>query len=382
MDFGLTLDRLRKSGNFRTIPRGGRDGVIDFSTNDYLGIGTDINLQREFMDDEMHRSVPLTSSASRLLASHQDEYLMLEAMLRDLYGREALLFNSGYHANTGLVSALADRDTVILADRLIHASIIDGIVLSKARFSRFRHNDYAHLEALVQRYYDDCSRILVIAEGIYSMDGDQVDVGRLVELKKRYDKVMLYVDEAHSFGVCGPHGLGLVEACRQTRGTDGNTSVDVVVGTFGKAIGSYGAFCIASEQVKDIAVNTARSFIFSTALPPLSCAWTRWILEKMTSMDSRRERLRELSSKLQSTLRGVTGIDGFASHIQPLVVGDPVKAVELSKSLADKGVKVLPIRTPTVPPGTERLRFSLSASITDQEMNIIADALHGISLVK
>lgn len=380
MDITGVLNHLKESGNYRNIPAAAVYDGVDFSTNDYLGIAADRSLQLEFMDSVDNRMSQLTSSASRLLASRQDEYAALESKLSELYGGQALLFNSGYHANTGLVSSLCDRSTMVLADMLVHASIIDGIVLSRAPFSRFRHNDYNHLETLLKRDYDRYDRFLVVAEGIYSMDGDMADIAGLVALKRRYPKVMLYIDEAHSFGVLGPKGLGLVERYYSDDPAAEPGEVDVVVGTFGKAIGSYGAFSVTSDPIREFAVNTARSFIFSTALPPICCAWTRWILDRVVNMDNRREHLSQLGQSLKKVLSGYQTHDTAASHIQPLIVGDALMAVEMSKHLANAGFKALPIRTPTVPPGTERLRFSLSASMSFDDIDKLDNALNRLAL--
>lgn len=354
-------ERLASAGNLRVLPPvGSREGITDLSSNDYLGLAADPSLQADFMSDPVRRAIPLTSAASRLLAGRQEEYASLEALLGELYGRPALLFNSGYHANTGLVAALAGGvpDTLVVADRLVHASIIDGIVLSRAPFTRFRHNDMNNLEKVLAKESPRHKRVLLIVESVYSMDGDRADIDALTELKRHYPGVMIYVDEAHGFGVEGERGLGL---CRSAAGYG---DIDIVVGTFGKACASMGAFAAVSPDIKSYLVNTARSLIFSTALPPFMAAWTEWVIRRMTGMDDRRARLRELSSRLHSILAPLQpAVNVTPSHIQPLVTGDPRKAVELSQRLLEAGFKVLPIRTPTVPPGTERLRFSLSASI-------------------
>ncbi len=360
--------RLAAGGNLRSIPRpesGSHPAVTDLSSNDYLGLGADASLQEEFMSSASRRAIPLTSSASRLLAGRQEEYTSLESLLQELYGRPTLLFNSGYHANTGLVSALAGAGkTMIVADKLVHASIIDGMVLSKAPFARFRHNDLRHLERIIEKESGSYERILVIVESVYSMDGDRADIDALTGIRERHPEVMLYVDEAHGFGVEGTHGLGL---CRDSAGYDG---IDVIVGTFGKACASMGAFAAISQEVREYIVNTARSLIFSTALPPFTAAWTEWVIRRMIDMDERREHLRSLGKRLHAILAPLQpGTSIIPSHIQPLVIGDPRLAVELSRQLAEAGFKVLPIRTPTVPPGTERLRFSLSASIAAEALD-------------
>lgn len=371
MDYAIHLDELRNSGNYRSIPNGHDDGIIDFSTNDYLGLATRRDIQADFFNSESNRMIAMTSSASRLLASNQDEYSKLEKALADDFQRETLLFNSGYHANTGLISSLADSHTLILADRLVHASIIDGIKLSKGKFTRFRHNDYEHLKQMLDREAGNYERIIIVVESVYSMDGDKADIDRIAAIKRNYDNAMLYVDEAHAFGVEGPDGLGI---CRHSRYYD---DVDIVVGTFGKAAASFGAFCAVSPTIRNFAVNCARSFIFSTALPPISCAWTRHLLPIIKQMGPEREHLKRLSARLSSALAEILPPDTpvNAGHIQPVIIGDARKVVELSRKLLDDGVKVLPIRTPTVPPGTERLRISLSATMTTDHIDKLTEAL-------
>lgn len=362
-----TLDRLRSEGNFRTIPSEFADGsgIVDLSSNDYLGLAADPTLQRRFFDDEARRAIPMTSSASRLLSGRQREYDSLESLLARLYGRPCLLFNSGYHANTGMIQALASTgDTLIVADKLVHASIIDGISLSKAPFTRFRHNDMSHLERILAKEAAKHSTVLLVVESVYSMDGDRADIGGLVSLKERYPNVVLYVDEAHAFGVEGPGGLGLCRADEKFE------RVDIVVGTFGKACASMGAFCAVSPTVRDFLVNRARSFIFSTSLPPLTVAWTQYMIERFITMDDARARLKALGVRLQGLLQPLSPDFRIApSHIQPLVIGSAEKTVELSKRLLEDGFKVLPIRTPTVPPGTERLRISLSSAIAPADID-------------
>lgn len=376
MEINEYLQHLKDTGDYRSILLETKGDVVDFSTNDYMGIAADGELRERFFADPAARNLPMSSSASRLLASRQIDYFNLETFLRLLYGkycggdRAALLFNSGYHANTGLVSSLAADDTYIIADRLVHASIIDGIVLSRAPFARFRHNDYSHLEQLIERHKDEKKKILVIVESVYSMDGDSADIERLIEIRRRYPQVMLYVDEAHAFGVRGPRGLGLVAASSAPQ------EVDVIVGTFGKAAGSMGAFAITSGPVREFLVNTARSFIFSTALPPMQAAWTRFALGALLSAERRRAHLQWLAEKLQKVLQKYSTAPIAVSHIQPLVIGDSRKVVELSHKLLNiYGLKALPIRRPTVPPGTERLRISLSASLNGREIEELDRAL-------
>lgn len=367
------LARLGETSNLRKIPSAAAPGMVDFTSNDYLGIARRDDWQSQFLAETPCQELALTSSASRLLADNQNPYLRLERKLELLYGREALLFNSGYHANTGIISALADKRTLILADRLVHASIIDGIMLSKCDFTRFYHNDFGHLQRLIERNIDKYEAILVVVESVYSMDGDVSSIDSLIDIKRQYDKVMLYVDEAHAFGCMGPKGLGL---CMQSADF---SMVDVVVGTFGKAAASQGAFAIVNSDLKQYLINKARSFIFSTAIPPISASWTSFVVDKIVDMDAERAHLASLARRMKSGFDSLAADSKFAqgstTAIQPFVIGNSSDTLRLSALLADDGVKVLPIRTPTVPPGTERLRFSLSAALTEADVDLALRSL-------
>ena len=366
------LDTLRTEGNFRRIPEESPAGaeLVDLSSNDYLGLAARADLRERFFTDMARSPLPMTSSASRLLSGRQREYDSLENLLAGLYGRPCLLFNSGYHANTGMMQALAAGRTLIVADRLVHASIIDGITLSKAPFTRFRHNDLDHLEKILAKEAAAHDRVLIVVESVYSMDGDRADIRRLAEIKRRWPNALLYVDEAHAFGVEGPQGLGLAleSGCF--------SDVDVMMGTFGKACASFGAFCAVSPLLRDYLVNRARSLIFSTSLPPASVAWTQFMVETFLGMDAEREHLRTLGERLQSHLQPLSPrFPVTASHIQPLVIGSARQTVTLSEKLRENGFKVLPIRTPTVPPGTERLRISLSAALQLSDIDRLGNLL-------
>lgn len=356
-----TLQWLGDTGNLRIIPDELPGDAVDLSSNDYLGLGIDRTLREDFIKTLTADSFLMTSSASRLLASPQRAYSRLEAYLSDLYGQPALLFNSGYHANTGMIGALGGKDTLFVADKLVHASIIDGLVLSGSDFRRFRHNDRQHLRNILARYGHSYRRVVIIAESVYSMDGDRADIPALIESKSMHDNAFLYIDEAHAVGVCGEHGLGLAANLH---------GVDILVGTFGKALASAGAFAVMKPALHDFMVNRCRSLIFSTALPPLQAEWTLHVLRQAVAGDNLRARLCGLERRFGDAL-------GIApSHIMPYIVGDARRTVVLSRQLLDIGIKVLPIRTPTVPPGTERLRISLSAALTDADADRAIDAFN------
>ncbi|MDE5573669.1 MAG: 8-amino-7-oxononanoate synthase [Muribaculaceae bacterium] len=374
MNVSETLENLSASGNLRQIPEDRRlENIIDFSTNDYLGLASFSMDRMSSLYPEL-KDAPMTSSASRLLAGIQHEYNDLENELGSLYDRRALLYNSGYHANIGIISAIADRSTVVIADRLVHASIIDGVLLSRAKLMRFEHNDLDMLETMVKQNYDTGHRIVVIVESVYSMDGDSPDMNRLVELKAKYPSIILYVDEAHAFGVKGPKGLGMAME------TVNPKAFDIIVMTFGKALASYGACVITSSDIREFLVNKSRSLIFSTSLPPIMAWWTKIMLDKMLTADDRRLMLNAHVDLLHKTLSQLKGsVPDKPSHIRALIIGDAQKTVEASKKLREDGLLVLPIRTPTVPAGTERLRISLSASMQPDDILKLSKALKCIT---
>lgn len=356
------LDTYLREGRLRQLPVDAPKGCLDLTLNDYLGLGGKAGLTDEFMRTEGLSA--FTSSASRLLASDQSEYRLLEEWLACEYGKAALLFNSGYHANTGCVSALSIPGTVVVADKLVHASVIDGITLSKVPFRRFRHNDVSSLRRELEKASAEAERILVIVESIYSMDGDIAPLSEIVALKSEYPQMLLYVDEAHAVGVRGLRGLGVCEEL------DILHDVDVLVGTFGKACASSGAFAVMSEVLKKFLINSARSFIFSTALPPVNVAYTRFVLNKIKGMKAEREHLAAISERFACGLSSLTGEETVSrSQIVPLMAGSSQRAVALSAELREKGVLALPIRRPTVPPGTERIRFSLNASLSEEDID-------------
>lgn len=368
------LNELKERGNYRSLKHDSiGPNVIDLSSNDYMGIAEDFNLRHEFINSVAPRLLDFSSSASRLLSQKQDAFFELEDYLSKLYKREILLFNSGYHANTGIVSALGTLPNIlIVADKLVHASIIDGIMLSRAEFLRFRHNDFAHLRKILNEKSPKYSTILVITESVFSMDGDKSDLIELCQIKKEYQNVILYVDEAHAFGVFGHQGLGLAEE------TATINNIDIIVGTFGKAAASSGAFVATTPLLKEFLINKARSLIFSTAIPPICCAWTKWVIEHLVSMQKQRQHLASISKQFYSHLNKLNTKVKSESQIIPLVIGDSAKTILCSEQLKKLGFLALPIRTPTVPAGTERIRFSLNANLTDDLITNLISAINHI----
>ena len=371
------LEELNQSGNLRSLPpiepqgkwiiRDGRR-MLNLSSNDYLGLSRDTRLRKEFLTRAMEEYLPLSSASSRLLTGNFPAYTELEELLASSYGKEsALVFNSGYHANVGILPALADKDTLILADKLVHASLIDGIRLSGAAYKRFRHQDYEQAEHILQNSAHTYKRIILVTESIFSMDGDIADLQRLVRIKKQDPNALLYVDEAHAIGVRGKRGLGIAEESGTLR------DIDLLVGTFGKALASMGAFVVCSRLLHDVLVNRMRPLIFSTALPPLQVAWTSHIFRLLPRMEDRRTHLKKLSALVAQALQGQGG-EISSSHIIPYIVHDSEACLRLADSLQRKGFYCLAIRPPTVPQGTSRLRLSLTADMEEVDIeNFIAN---------
>lgn len=373
------LEVLREKGNFRQLPsvehlgrwvRSGEQPMLNLSSNDYLGLATDESLHKAFMEELSAEDSLLSSSSSRLLTGNFAVHDRLERLLAESFGKEAaLVFSSGYHMNTGILPAVADAHTLILADKLVHASLIDGIRLSAAKCIRFRHQDYAQLEALLQKHHADFHRILIVTESIFSMDGDVAPLQQLVELKQRYPGTMLYVDEAHAIGVRGQNGLGVAEEQTCIPG------IDFLCGTFGKAVASVGAYVACSLPVRNYLINRMRTLIFTTALPPLNVAWTEFIVKRLPDMNERRRRLATLSEQLRTALKKKGYACPSESHIVPMLIGASKETILKAEELQRKGFYVLPVRPPTVPEGTSRLRFSLTATLSAGELEQLIDVL-------
>lgn len=366
------LQDLKEKSNLRKLPaitHEGRNVIVDgrrmlnLSSNDYLGLANELELRREFRETLTAETFLPTSSSSRLLTGNFSIYDRLEQQLADSFGTEAALtFNSGYHANTGILPAVSNTHTLILADKLVHASLIDGIRLSAAKCIRYRHNEYTQLERLLQVNHSEYERIIIVTESIFSMDGDEADLRELVRLKKQYPNVLLYVDEAHAFGVRGQRGLGCAEE------QDCINDIDFLVGTFGKALASAGAYIVCREVIREYLINKMRTFIFTTALPPVTVQWTSFVLERLAGFRQRREALRSVSNQLREALKSKGYACPSTSHIVPLITGESSVAIRKAEELQRKGFYALPVRPPTVPEGTSRIRFSLTAEIRENEM--------------
>ena len=338
----------RKEGKYIFI---GGKMLLNLSSNNYLNFADNEEITREFMD-YAGKKFTFGSASARLLTGTLPVYNELEQLITSLFQTEkTLLFNSGYHANVGINSSIAASSDVIFSDKLNHASIIDGMQLSRGKFFRYKHNDMENLEKLLLKERRNFKNAVIVSESVFSMDGDIADVKKLVELKKKYNCILI-IDEAHAFGVFGEKGLGICEKLGLIN------EIDLIMGTFGKSIGSMGAFVTGKKVLIDYLTNKARSFIFSTSLPPVNIAFSKWIIEnKLPHTSQKRQNMLSLAKKM-----------GSESQIIPVIVGENDKTLELSEKLFQNGYFTLPIRPPTVPAGTSRLRLSLTADMTENDL--------------
>ncbi len=384
-DVAKRLDELQRAGLERKLrlvegPQGprvmlGSSQVLLLCSNNYLGLA-DHPRVRQAAADAAER-FGTGSGASRLISGNMALHETLERRLAEFIGTESsLLFGSGYLANVGTIAALADERHMIFSDELNHASIIDGCRLSRAKTFVYRHRDLEHLEWALEEA--GARGAMIVTDGVFSMDGDVAPLVELYELSRRH-KVRLMVDDAHGLGALGPGGRGSVAAA----GLAGK--VDVVTGTLGKSLGSYGAFVGVTEEVRRLLLNTARSFIFSTAPPPPAVGAALAALDLLRSRPGATEHLRRNGAVLRESLDAY-GLDtaGSRTQIVPLIVGDPRLAMSLCERCLDQGVFAQAIRPPTVPPGTSRLRLAVMANHREDDLRaaarVIARVAHELGI--
>jgi 8-amino-7-oxononanoate synthase len=360
------LQKIKDAGLYRSLRRveadqdatlilDGRE-VINFSSNNYLGIANHPALA-EAAKAAIDR-YGCGSGASRLISGNMTLHEELEKKLAKFKGCEAaLVFNSGFQANTGILATLVGEGDVIFSDELNHASIIDGCRLSRAKSQVYGHSDLDSLE-IGLRAVQSGARKLIVTESIFSMDGDEAPLHGIVELAEKY-RAMVMVDEAHGTGVFGPNGAGVVAKLGLTE------RVDIQMGTLGKALGGFGAYVAGSNALRELLINRCRSFIFTTSLPPAVMAMAIAAIDLVVNEPHRREALR---TNCQMLRKGLLDL-GFEltpseSAILPLIVGDAARCMELSTQLLENGIFAQGIRPPTVPLGTSRLRVTLMATHT------------------
>lgn len=359
------LENLREKAQLRELTE---VQGINLYSNDYLGLAGDPRL-RSCVVEAVEQTVRMGSTGSRLLSGHSNTWTELEEEFAAFAGTEsAIYFSSGYAANIGLLSSVLTKDDVAFSDSLNHASLIDGLRLSGARRMIYSHCDMNHLEELLKQNTSGGHRVIV-TESIFSMEGDHAPLRQIVELAQRYGAEVV-VDEAHATGTHGARGQGMVAELGLS------DKVFAVVHTCGKALASMGAFVCGSEVLKRYLINHARSFIFSTAMPPYFAQQIRAALRLAVEMRQERGHLHAVSQLLRSRLQALRLETGAsASQIIPLLVGANDAALRLAHHLQLRGFAVRAIRPPTVPEGTARLRFSMTARISMQQVEHLADAI-------
>jgi 8-amino-7-oxononanoate synthase len=338
-----------------------KEGFLNFSSNDYLNLAQDERVKRAAANATMRLGA--SAGASRLMTGHLEIHAELETALANYLQQEsALVFGSGFLTNLGVLTALADRHDVIFSDRLNHASLIDGALQSRAKVVRYRHNDMAELEQMLQSTTGPGQKIIV-TESVFSMDGDRAPIRELAELSDRFG-ALLMIDEAHAVGV---FGRGLVSDLNRI------PKRLVVVGTLSKALASYGGFVACSRELREYFVNCSRTFIYSTALPPGSCAAAIEALKIIGTEPNLGDAVLEKAKLLHQLLNGVNAeLLPFESQIVPVIVKSNERAIRLCETLFSRGIICKAVRPPTVPENTSRLRLSVTAAHTDLDIRRVA----------
>jgi 8-amino-7-oxononanoate synthase len=357
-------DQLRRLGVIRGV---------NLSSNDYLGLSTDPRL-RSAVSAALAKEVGVASTGSRLLSGNADIWEELESEIAHfMESPAALYFNSGYSANVGLLSALIRPSDIVFSDSANHASIIDGVRLAGARKLIFPHLDLNFLERQLRNNYSDAEQKFIVSESIFSMDGDRAPIADLVALAERY-AAELIIDEAHATGVVGPQGKGLVAASGMA------DRVLATVHPCGKALAGMGCFVCCSEKLKQYLINRSRTFIFSTALPPYMAAQMRAAIRIVACADRERNALAALAAFLREKLRAAGfDIGGGDTQIVPIFLGQNGRAVRFSALLNQAGFGVRPIRPPSVPAGSSRLRLSLT---TELSASVLARLTHALISIR
>jgi 8-amino-7-oxononanoate synthase len=344
---------------------------LTFCSNDYLGLANHPALISAFQ--QAANEFGVGSGAAHLVNGHSVYHQKLEEKLAEFTGREsAILFSTGYMANLGVITALLNKQDAVFEDKWNHASLLDAGLLSGARFQRYLHNDIENLNTRLQR--TDARRKLIVTDGVFSMDGDAADLSALSNTAKQND-AWLMVDDAHGLGVLGKHGAGICEAQNQSQ-----QDVQILMGTLGKGMGTAGAFVAGSKEVIEYLTNFARPYIYTTAMPAAIAAATLASIDIVKNEPQRREYLQTLIKQFKTGANQL-GLNLMASDtaIQPILIGDAQQALNMSDKLKQQGIMVTAIRSPTVPVGSARLRVTLSAAHTSQQVDQLLGALAKLS---
>jgi 8-amino-7-oxononanoate synthase len=359
----LNVLHLSKDG---TIVFKGGKRYINFSSNDYLGL----THHPKLIEQAYHYSKKYGagSGASRLISGTYDIHTQLEEQLADTFsGESALVFNSGFQANSTILGTVTDRHSLILADKRSHNSLLQGALCSRAAFWRFRHNDTNHLRSLLQKaQQENYNRIWIVTESVFSMDGDRSPLDEISHLAEQFN-ALLFIDDAHAVGVWGEKGLGLARAI---------PNVDILLGTCGKTFGSFGAYVICSKRMKDFLINFCPGFIYTTALPPPVIGATQAALNMIPNMQQERKEYHQNARFFLESVRELGFNTGLSTtQIIPIIIGSDQRTITLAKWLQKQGFLATAIRPPTVPEEGSRIRITLLSSHTEKHLNKLINAL-------
>jgi 8-amino-7-oxononanoate synthase len=360
-----SLNAMIPGENGLTVRERGQE-FINFSSNDYLGLSREPSLIARTA--EYSHKYGAGATASRLITGTLSIHTKLEKDLAVALNREAaLLFTSGFQANSSILSTVTDRHSLILADKRSHNSLLQGALASRSAFQRFNHNDTEHLEKLLQKAADkNYNRIWIVTETVFSMGGDRSPIDDIAKLSEQYN-ALLFVDDAHAVGVWGDKGLGLARDVAET---------DIVLGTCGKAFGSFGAYVACSKKMRDYLVNFCPGFIYTTALPPAVIGATQAALERIPSMQNERQKLHRRIADFRKELQQLGFYTGLSTtQIIPVIIGSEKETLDLEAWLREKGIRAVAVRPPTVPEESSRIRFTLSLSHTEEHFELLVNAL-------
>mgnify|MGYP001191720226 FL=1 len=364
-DLFQELEDLKKKSNYRELKVIEENFILDFSSNDYLNLNSDKSFKKNFIDNIDFNKISFGSCGSRLLGGNHREIIDFEKEIDKVFKKKSLVFGSGYDANTTIIETFYSSQDIIFTDKYNHASIYDGVINSKVKIVRYKHLDYLDLETKLKKYRNLYKKSLIITESIYSMDGDIVDLDKMVLLKNRYNS-QLYLDEAHSYGVLG-YGLAYNKSLIK--------EIDFLMLGLGKGGSSSGGVLILDDIPRSYIINKGRKFIYTTAPSPIQTQWNRYVFKNIPFLEDKIKKLNILKKFFYKKLKEQDIQTMSTEQIVNIVIGDNKKTIEISENLIKEGYLVYPIKEPTVPKKTARIRLTLTADMKLEEVEIFIEKL-------
>ena len=364
-DLFQELEDLKKKSNYRELKVIEENFILDFSSNDYLNLNSDKSFKKNFIDNIDFNKISFGSCGSRLLRGNHREIIDFEKEIDKVFKKKSLVFGSGYDANTTIIETFYSSQDIIFTDKYNHASIYDGVINSKVKIVRYKHLDYLDLETKLKKYRNLYKKSLIITESIYSMDGDIVDLDKMVLLKNRYNS-QLYLDEAHSYGVLG-YGLAYNKSLIK--------EIDFLMLGLGKGGSSSGGVLILDDIPRSYIINKGRKFIYTTAPSPIQTQWNRYVFKNIPILEDKIKKLNILKKFFYKKLKEQDIQTMSTEQIVNIVIGDNKKTIEISENLIKEGYLVYPIKEPTVPKKTARIRLTLTADMKLEEVEIFIEKL-------